>query len=62
MNDKNVNWKRKSEFFCSMDGRIKLYNFYGLFCFFRWALCGIIKISKGNRKLHISKRNRIKIL
>lgn len=26
----NADWKRKSEFFCSMDGRVKLCNFYGL--------------------------------
>lgn len=25
----NADWKRKSEFFCSMDGRVKLCNFYG---------------------------------
>lgn len=24
----NADWKRKSEFFCSMDGRVKLCNFH----------------------------------
>jgi len=34
----NADWKRKSEFFCSMDGRVKLCNFYGLPLLLRCSL------------------------